>query len=311
MTPVVSVLMPVYNGAAFLDEALDSVLGQTLSDLELIVVNDGSTDQTATILAARSDARLVVLSQDNAGMAASLNRALGQARGRYVARMDADDRSLPTRLARQVARLDSRPGIDILGSSYRRIDERGLPIDVVAALVPSSAVLRDLYLRSPFGHGTVMIRKEVLDRLGGYDGAWWPADDYDLWRRLLVSSRGENLPEVLYEYRLHGDNSSVPAQDAMAERIRDELWARSGPPALTTRGLVVEAVQHLRGTGDVRRILLSTYLSRQLAVVAEAVRRGRWDVVRRLRPAVPVALSRGPRQAVRPILRKISPKRCR
>jgi glycosyltransferase involved in cell wall biosynthesis len=115
--PVVSVVLPVYNGARTVGRAIDSILGQGLADLEVLVVNDGSTDSTADVLAARGDPRMRILTQENLGLVAALNRGIAAARGRYVARMDADDEALPQRLERQVAFLRSSaapPGSCIL-----------------------------------------------------------------------------------------------------------------------------------------------------------------------------------------------------
>lgn len=287
--PTVSVLLPVFNGDQFIVEAVNSVLTQTFDDFELIVVDDGSTDQTARLLGAMRDPRLRILTQPNAGMAAALNRALGEARGRYVARMDADDRSLPSRFAQQVAYLDRRPDVAVVGTSYRRIAGDGTRLDVVATLVSPPAVARDLYTRNPFGHGTVMARRAVIAELGGYDAAWWPADDYDLWRRLLVRHRGANLPEVLYEYRLHGENSSVAEQDAAADRIRDALWAVEPLPRVTTLQVMREIVEHLRAVSELRPALVQVYIHRQRAFVAEAVRRRRYHVMRGVLPAAMIA----------------------
>jgi glycosyltransferase involved in cell wall biosynthesis len=154
--PAVSVVMPVYNGETFLEEALLSVLTQSLRDIEVIVVDDGSTDRTPEILAYVTDPRVRVLTQPNGGIAAALNFGVAHARGRYVARMDADDRCVPERLDRQVSFLETHPEVAAVGSSYRLIDESGAYLGVFGTLVGDQELRRDLFVRCPFGHGTMM-----------------------------------------------------------------------------------------------------------------------------------------------------------
>ena len=304
--------MPVFNGERFLEEALASILEQTWSEFEFVVVDDGSQDGTADILRGVMDARLRVVTQPNAGMAAALNAGLRISRGRYVARMDADDRSSPDRLARQVAFLDRHADVALVGSSYRLIDGDGACSGVMPMLVSPVAVARDLYTRSPFGHGTVMVRRDVLEQLDGYAGSWWPVDDYDLWRRLLVEYRGANLPEALYDYRLHEQNSSVAQQTLLSRRIRDELWVGAGPPRLRIRQFVAELAEHWAAGPELRMPLIWAYVDRHASLLRDAVQRERYDVARRLGPAAPlvvlVAATRFMRQLVRglrPITRKM------
>ena len=217
-----SVLLPVRDGARFLREALESVLAQTLADFELLVVDDGSTDETPEILASVTDERLRVLRQDRLGLVPALNRAVAEARAPFLARMDADDVSFPERLDRQVAYLDARPEVALLAvgvetSGGARIV---LPDD-------DAALRRRLLLRNPFAHGSVAVRREALERAGGYRADYGANEDYDLWRRIARDWKLGAVPEILYRYREHAGavtRSRVDERVESRERLRGELW---------------------------------------------------------------------------------------
>ena len=220
--PRVSVLLPVRNGAPFLREALESVLTQTLAEFELLVVDDGSTDETPEILASVGDERLRVLRQDRLGLVPALNRAVAEARAPLLARMDADDVSLPDRLERQVAYLDARPEVALVAAG---VETSGgarivLPDD-------DAALRRRLLLRNPFAHGAVAVRAEALAQAGGYRADYGANEDYDLWRRIARGWRLGAVPEILYRYREHPGavtRSRVDERVESRERLRDELW---------------------------------------------------------------------------------------
>lgn len=250
--PRVSVLLPVRDGAPFLREALDSVLAQTLVDFELLVVDDGSEDETPAILASVGDERLRVVRQDRLGLVAALRRAVAEARAPLLARMDADDVSLPERLERQGAYLDARPEVALVAvgvetSSGERIV---LPDD-------DAALRRRLLLRNPFAHGAVAVRAEAVARAGGYRAGYGANEDYDLWRRIARDRRLGAVPEILYRYREHPGavtRSRVDERVASRERLRDELWrdpalvgalGRDGDP-VETRALLREALRRRR-----------------------------------------------------------------
>ncbi|MBM2821665.1 MAG: hypothetical protein HW413_411, partial [Thermoleophilia bacterium] len=208
--PLVSVLLAVHNGEPYLRTALESVVRQTMTDLELIVVDDASTDATPDAIAAIDDPRLRVLRNDEQlGLATALNRGLDEARGRYVARLDADDVALPRRLERQVARIRATPGTVILGSSVCAIDDDGTPGPVHAMPATPAAIRWHLLFSSPFFHPTVLLDRERLERGGfRYDPSFLESEDYDLWARVLASGDGANLSESLVLYRVHGRQAS-------------------------------------------------------------------------------------------------------
>ena len=207
--PRVSVVMPVYNGEMYLRAAIESILSQTFRDFELLLIDDGSTDGTAAILARyRRDSRLRAISRENRGLIASLNEGWQRARGEYVARMDADDISRPDRLARQVAFLNTHPGIGVLGGAVEVIDEQGGSHGPLTLPATHAAIVWRLCFEDPIVHPTTMIRRAVLEQIGGYDPAMRHAEDYDLWRRACTVTRLHNLPQVVLALRRHLTNVS-------------------------------------------------------------------------------------------------------
>ncbi len=211
-----SVLVAAHDAAATLPLALRSVLRQSLSDLELVVVDDCSGDETPALLAAIDDPRLVVCRNErNLGLAASLNRGLELARGRWVARLDADDVALPERLERQLALVESRPGLAVLGTAVLEIDASGAPGRRHTAPVGVAAVRWHALCSSPFFHPTVLVDRDALDRHGlRYDERLGESEDYELWTRLLAVADGDNSARALTLRRVH------PGQ---ATRRRGEL----------------------------------------------------------------------------------------
>jgi glycosyltransferase involved in cell wall biosynthesis len=230
-SPPVSVLMPVCNGGPYVGAAVRSILDQTFADFELLVVDDGSRDDSLQTLSAlaRSDARLRLVSRENRGLVATLNELIAMARGRYVARMDADDVSSPARLARQVAFMDANPGIVALGSRAVFIDPDGLPITEFIDPLTHEQIERAL-LRPAIGilHPTVMMRRDALVAAGGYRAEFPHVEDLDLFLRLGEVGRLENLPDVLLQYRvhvasishLHTEKQALSGRRAVAEALR-------------------------------------------------------------------------------------------
>jgi len=206
MAPVVSVVMPVRNGERWLPEAIASIRAQTLTDYELIAVDDGSSDETPGLLAraAQQDARIRVIRLAPAGLVTALNNGIAASQGRYIARLDADDRACSGRLQRQADFLSAHPETGLLGSWADIIDERG---EVTGRLQPptsSPALVSMLVRQNPFVHSSIMVPKAVLQRVGGYRPAFAAAEDYDLWLRIAETATIANLPEYLVQYRRHG-----------------------------------------------------------------------------------------------------------
>jgi glycosyltransferase involved in cell wall biosynthesis len=212
--PVVSVLMGVKDAPDDVERAVRSILDQTFSELELIVVDDGSEDATPEVLGAIGDARLVVLrNETNLGLTRSLNRALGVARGEFVARQDADDRSLPQRLERQLAHMRAHPQVGICGAWTRLVDQRGQVVGHGRNPVTPAEVAEGMRQDNKIFHGTLFARRAVMEALGGYREAFRYSQDYDLLLRALDVTQLANVPEELYEFRVHGGSLSSTKTD--------------------------------------------------------------------------------------------------
>ena len=196
-SPLVSVVMGVRNGGPDLADTLESLTTQQGVALEIIVVNDGSTDGTADLLAEWSsrDPRLVVLQRSGRGLTASLIEGCQLARGTYLARQDAGDRSLPGRLAAQVACLESDPEASLCSTFVRLLVPEGATLTVNR---PDEASLAD-GLTGPAHHGAVMMRRSAYGQAGGYRTAFHYAQDIDLWTRLVELGRHRVVPQILYE----------------------------------------------------------------------------------------------------------------
>jgi glycosyltransferase involved in cell wall biosynthesis len=230
--PLVSVLLPVRNGMPWLPEAIDSILSQTWSDFELLVIEDGSTDATAVYAGGLTDPRVRIIRTGGVGIAGALNIGLREARGEYVARHDADDVSRPTRFARQVQVLFAHPDVAVVSTNADYIDDAGRPVDnawtrtvreqqdvattpdAIAALMPTTCCVV---------HGSVMARAQVLRDAGGYRAEFEPADDYDLWLRLLPGHQFHKLADRLYVYRLHDAQLGATIRET---QIRNAIRAK-------------------------------------------------------------------------------------
>ena len=227
-------LLPVWNGEAFLEQAMESILRQTLSSFELIVIDDGSTDRTAAIAEklASGDRRVRVLRRPHEGLSSALNAGIAAVRGEYVARMDADDISAPDRLRKQVAYLDAHPACVAVGAWIDVVDEAGRQIGLKTFVRThdeiSAALLRGV---SAIAHPTVVMRRDVLRDAGGYDARRYPSEDLDLWFRLGESGELANLGEALLQHRRHKAALGVREREkmkAMALAICNEARTRRG-----------------------------------------------------------------------------------
>jgi len=210
--PIVSVIIPTYNRTMLVRDAVRSVLGQTFSDFELIVIDDGSTDGTDRMMGEFDDQRLHYLKQENRGRSAARNRALALARGRYIAFLDSDDLYLKDKLEKQVALMDLRPDIDMIYTSAICVDEAGRPLE---QQIYTAEVEGDIYRQVAFFQPvtitlpTVMLRREVLDAVGHFDERMDRFEDTDLWRRVAKRFRVGILREPTCILKTHDDNALV------------------------------------------------------------------------------------------------------
>lgn len=219
-TPRVSVLMSVFNGERFLNSSIESILGQTFTDFEFLILDDGSTDSTWAILEhyADKDARVVLVrNKHNIGLTRSLNKGLNLARGEYLARQDADDISLPNRLKLQVEFLDAHLEVGLLGTAMEIIDENGKILGNRRPPADHESIAAELLVKNnAVGHSTVIARRDALKELGGYDRRLPYAQDYDLWRRLSRKRKIANLPEILVRWR---DTPGSISRDSREEQL--------------------------------------------------------------------------------------------
>ena len=212
-SPAISVVLPVYNAEAYVREAVESILAQSFTNFELIVIDDGSTDGSGAILRdlAARDTRIVLLERPNDGLISALNEGIERARADLIARMDADDVAMPERFALQHDRMVHEPELAVLGSLTRLIDEAGNVTELGGYSLTPERIARYLRERGcPVAHPTVMMRRNAVLEAGGYRKPFTYAQDYDLWLRISdLGYRIANLPQPLLNYRIHDANNSV------------------------------------------------------------------------------------------------------
>ena len=300
--PLISVLVPVFNGEQTIDAAIDSVLRQTYQSFELVVVDDGSTDRTSAILSGyRHDDRVTVLTNaENRGLVAALNRGLAACRGELVARLDADDLASPCRLERQVAAFSAEPELVLCATAYDRVSNSGQRLKRSVPPLTHAELAAAMLAGNRLHHSSVMFRRTAVMSVGGYAEDWFPVEDYDLWLRLLDRGHYLGVPTVesIYVQRQEGISATNKArQERMtaerAARYRADLIGREAPsrPALQileTARASLSLRRRLR-----RRRVQTTGLDRQALLVANHLRS---DQSRIVRAALVLALA--PRLAV-------------
>ena len=208
--PKVTVLMSVYNGEKYLNEAIDSILGQTFKDFEFLIVNDGSTDKTGEILESYNDPRIKAINnKKNIGLTKSLNKGLKISKGEYIARMDADDVSMPERLEKELEFLEQNRNVGLVGTDYLFINEKGKVVHIVKCLNGSRELKEKLLEGNQFVHGSVMLRRECIDKVGTYREEFKFAQDYDFYLRIAEVYDVANISEPLYKWRIDSKSISV------------------------------------------------------------------------------------------------------
>ena len=201
----ISVILPVFNGGEYLNAAIDSILKQSFEEFELLIINDGSTDDSWDIIArfAKSDKRVIAFNSGNRGLITQLNFGIDRARGRYIARMDADDVSHKDRFIRQLQFM-SENKLDLCGTFYKIIDQNGNYKKKVELPEKDDEILLALARRCPFAHGSIMGSVEVFRRHRYSETHYSTIEDYFLWTRMAMSNvKMGNVPELLFEYRVH------------------------------------------------------------------------------------------------------------
>ena len=230
--PLVSVLMPVYNAERYVAQAIESILNQTFSNFEFLIIDDGSTDRSLKILQqyAVRDQRIRLHSRPNTGLAVALNEMLQTARGELIARMDADDIALPDRFERQVSFLGDHAEVVCVGGSYEMIDDRGRFLTTLSVASDDPTIQQSaLAGHGSICHPTAMMRRSALVQIGGYDASLLPAEDVDLWLKLGELGKLANLSAPVLKYRLHPGSVSAQAcaiQRQQARKACELAWKR-------------------------------------------------------------------------------------
>jgi glycosyltransferase involved in cell wall biosynthesis len=293
--PKISVVMPAYNAAAFVDEAVGSILGQTFRDFEFIIIDDGSTDATASILKryAALDGRIRLHHQENLGLIAALNRGCRLARGEYIARMDADDISLPRRLERQLEYVERHPPIGIVGTWIYNIDGNGAVKRAWRPPTKPKVLEWTHFFGVCVSHPTVLMRRRVLENLGFYRDGTAHVEDVDLWLRASSITAFGNVPEILFKYRTWEESVSHThrrrAREShvrlLAAFIKDFLGVE--PPAETVAGLrqtragpAFESLRQIRMTAAMIRQLYDAFVKKNHLTPQER-REISWDAARK------------------------------
>lgn len=218
--PKVTVIMPVYNGESYLHEAITSILSQSFTDFEFIVIDDGSDDRSWEIIQSFKDPRIrLERNGTNMGLIATLNKGIKLAKGDYIARMDCDDVSLPERLAKQVRYMEEHPEIGVLGTWVEFIDESGKIRGDWCMPTHPSLVGWSLIFGNCLAHPAVIMRSKMVERLGYYQPEALHVEDYDLWTRASFFTRIANLSEILLKYRIW--QRSVSLQHTQTQQEND------------------------------------------------------------------------------------------
>lgn len=260
MSPLVSVVMPVYNVEAYVAEAIKSVLAQTFGDFELILVDDGGTDRSVEICRYFDDPRLQMISQANRGLAGARNTGIAAARGQYIGFLDSDDRWLPEKLALHVIHLENNPSVGVSFSPSRFIDRNGRPMRLTQTPKLTGICATDIFCRNPVGNGSApVIRRDALaavafphplepTRLCYFDESLRQSEDIEMWLRLAILGNVEfaGIPPALTEYRVdgHGLSSQVVRQYQSWEHVVARL--SSYAPAFAEKNVARARAYQLR-----------------------------------------------------------------
>ncbi|HIH96832.1 MAG TPA: glycosyltransferase [Thermoplasmata archaeon] len=254
--PKISVVMSVHNGEKYLKEAIESVLRQTYQDFEFIIVEDASNDKTDKILKSFDDPRIkIIRNQENLGLTKSLNKGIKAAKGKYIARMDADDISIPHRFEMQVEFLEKNTDYAVVGSSYYQVNENGKVISIVGVLTTDSDIRNGLKRQNWFGHGSVMMRKDAVLKVEGYDERFRYAQDYDLWLRIAENYKMANLEEPFYCWR--STQSSISKEKESEQRHYANLAISEAAKRQTVK--TVEEKMGVSLTDPVVSVIVPTY----------------------------------------------------
>lgn len=268
--------MPVYNGEKYVKEAIDSILNQTLTDFIFLIIDDGSTDDSANSIRSYNNSRIVFLmNEKNLGISKTLNRGIEHTDTKYIAIMHCDDISLPDRLEEQVRFMEAHPEVGLCGTWMNAFIATGQSY-LKKRPVKNADIKAALLFRSPIAHPTVMMRKDILDTYHlRYDTSYDGLEDYDLWERMSSVTTLENIPKALLRYRLHPNQlgRTAPEKQEKFERIQKRQYERLG----VARGdfsalLAANRRLHFYTEWSLRKIIYSIYYENFKSVIKKLIR---------------------------------------
>ena len=234
MSPLISVVLPVYNAEKYLTQSIESVLTQTYQNFELLLIDDGSTDKSKEIMYSYHDDRIkILLNKYNRGLVYSLNKGIKYAQGKYIARMDADDICLPQRFQYQVKYMEGHPEVDVCGTCIEAFSAQGSW--VISYPQDDKQIKSKMFFGCAFAHPTVMMRrKTLLDNAYRYSDDFLYAEDYDLWCRMMKRCKFYNIPRVLLKYRVGTTTKISDVHSERQKRLTEEIIKRNISDLLNT-----------------------------------------------------------------------------
>jgi len=275
--PLVSIIMGVHNGEEYLQSSIESVLSQTFDDFEFIIIDDGSVDNSAKIVQAFDDPRIVFMQQKNEGLAKTLDKGIVMSRGKYIARQDQDDISLPTRLEKELQLLISRPSIGVVGTFFTYFDENTLePKETISQPFKDIDIRRSLLIHNPIGHGTAMFKKSVYEKIGPYTDELGPIEDFQLWLKASDVCDFAIVPENLYLYRLNSTGMSSigkEEQKIQTAKLIKKQWLKKFPHKAS--GVIVSDGNFYKNSSSpFNDQLYRQYLSQNYHIAIECINKG-------------------------------------
>ncbi len=250
MKPLFSIIIPLYNKEKEIRQTLESVLLQSFHDIEVIVINDGSTDGTADIINAYAalDKRIVPVHQENIGLVATLNKDINIAKGEPIARIDGDDPWMDDKLLAQVNAFTEDPSLVLVGGGFEIINNDGYYLETVMPPLDDEDIRRTLYLRNAFGHSAVVFKKSAAVEAGLYSSEHGPTEDYDLWIKLSKLGSVANLPRPVYKYRINMSGISQQNSEKQMQFTKNHAegqWKESLPPLKSRAELKQRSEEYL------------------------------------------------------------------
>lgn len=279
--PTVSVILPVYNAGKYLAEALDSILNQTYDDFEVIAINDGSSDNSLEILNsyAKRDNRVRVISQKNHGLVYTLNHGISLANGEYIARMDGDDISLPRRFELQVKELKANKEVVLAAGIFEVINEYSEFVRLDVTPVKDADIKRTLHLYNPLAHGSVMFRKEVFLRIGGYRDDVGPTEDFELWTRFAEAGKFICIPHGIFRWRLNPEGITHTVNSYMIEMTKkhiNKMWETLPPTVVGWSELRRRGSYYVSNYGERGIKMKLIMLDNNCHIAIKLMAKGKW-----------------------------------